>query len=282
MTPLETRYQSDEMVNLFKDAFALSTKKTLLLELERAQKALGVKPSPPPSHYITENTRLIRLKVGMAIIEKRLHGILVQLDRIAVKYAKIPCPNTFDQSEPTTIGKHFALFLQDFLWDYQALTNYNVPFLGFKGSSGSQTALLKHFDGNEEKVKQLDESLAAAMGFSEAMTLSTHTYPKKIDRLIQSRLSHIAESAREMAYFLKEMPYLGETSKKLLEHLYELSKEPTESFMRVDAILKLAMLSLDALSIQKAAMPSDIDTGRSSAQVMELHEHLRLFSILKR
>ncbi|MCH9614571.1 MAG: hypothetical protein SP1CHLAM54_14680 [Chlamydiia bacterium] len=280
MSPLEERYQSAPMVNLFKDAFAQSTQQTLLLELERVQKAFGVTPTKDTSYYVSENTRLIRMKVGLSIIEKKLYGVLAKLDHLAVKYADTPCANSLDHDEQTTIGKHFALILQDFLWDYQALKNYEIPFLGVKGSRGSQTALLKQFEGDEKKVTELDALLTEAMGFTQTMTLATHTYSRKIDLLIHSKLSHIASSAHTMAQTLKDLSYLGETSKMRLKHLYELSKEKTESFLTVDAILELTLLSLDALSIRTTDV-KPVNTGRAKSQVMELHDHLKLFNILK-
>ena len=72
------------------------------------------------------------------------------------------------------------------------------------------------FDGDQEKVKKLDDYIAREMGFDACVPVSGQTYSRKMDAFVLATLSGIAQSASKFA-----------TDMRLLMHLKEL-EEPFE------------------------------------------------------
>ena len=67
--------------------------------------------------------------------------------------------------------------------------------LGSKGTTGTQASFMELFDGDEEKVRKLEEMIAADMGFPGVVPVSGQTYSRKVDAYFLSALSGVAQSA---------------------------------------------------------------------------------------
>jgi len=70
---------------------------------------------------------------------------------------------------------------------------------GAKGTTGTQASFLKLFDGDHEKVKQLDQKISAKLGFDQAYAVTGQTYPRKIDSHVLDALSAVAQTAHKIA-----------------------------------------------------------------------------------
>ncbi|MFO7822270.1 MAG: lyase family protein, partial [Lentisphaeria bacterium] len=92
-------------------------------------------------------------------------------------------------------------WLYDMLRDIDNLQRQieELPFRGVKGTTGTQASFLSLFDGDHEKVKQLDQRVCELMGFKSCVPVSGQTYTRKIDFEIVSALSGIAQSAAKAA-----------------------------------------------------------------------------------
>ena len=69
----------------------------------------------------------------------------------------------------------------------------DIPFRGVKGTTGTQASFLELFDGDHEKVKQLNKRVCESMGFSKWVCVSGQTYTRKIDYRVLSVLSGLAQ-----------------------------------------------------------------------------------------
>ncbi|NGX56528.1 MAG: Adenylosuccinate lyase [Candidatus Anoxychlamydiales bacterium] len=96
--------------------------------------------------------------------------------------------------------------------DYLDLSEYidNLPFLGAKGATGSQSSFLFLFNNNEKKVKKLDEMIANYAGFKKNLILSSQTYPRKIDVKILNILSNIAISMHKLFTDIRLLHFTNE------------------------------------------------------------------------
>lgn len=85
--------------------------------------------------------------------------------------------------------------------DYRELEDHlhRIPFLGSKGTTGTQASFLELFHGDYDKVQALDEKIAKEMGFSEILPVSGQTYSRKIDYFVLSVLCGIAQSAMKLS-----------------------------------------------------------------------------------
>ena len=85
-----------------------------------------------------------------------------------------------------------------------------LPFRGVKGTTGTQASFLSLFDGDHEKVKELNQKVTETMGFDKAIAVTGQTYTRKIDYYVTSILSGIAQSAYKFAGDLRLLANLKE------------------------------------------------------------------------
>lgn len=166
------------------------------------------------STYVTDNGDLIQMKEALTLLHSKLIYLIRLLSSFAKQYAKTPCLGYthFQSAQPTTVGKRAALWLQDFLADAQEwdMRITNLPLLGVKGATGTQSSFLSLFDGNHAKVEKLEAFLAKALGFSRILPLSGQTYSRKIDLNILNALASFAASAHKMATDIRLLAHDGE------------------------------------------------------------------------
>ncbi|EFC40131.1 predicted protein [Naegleria gruberi] len=155
------------------------------------------------SCYVGDNTDLIQMRDGMKIIQSKLLRVMQLMKSFCLKYKDLPCLGFthFQPAQLTTVGKRATLWLQDFLLDHEQLIHQleNLPFRGVKGTTGTQGSFLHLFNGDHEKVKELDRKVTKRMGFSKSIPVSGQTYTRKIDFQVLSVLSQISQSAHKFA-----------------------------------------------------------------------------------
>ncbi len=151
------------------------------------------------SCYVGDNTELIVMREGLQLIVKKLVQVIKNLSEFAVRYKGVPCLayTHLQPAQLTTVGKRATLWINELVYDLDELEHRlnTIELLGCKGTTGTQASFLELFDGNEELVKQLDGIIAKEMGFDRAVSVSGQTYSRKIDAMIMSALSGIAQSA---------------------------------------------------------------------------------------
>ncbi len=79
-----------------------------------------------------------------------------------------------------------------------------------KGATGTQASFLDLFEGNHDKVDQLEELIAKQMGFSRLFTISGQTYTRKVDIRVMSVLCSFASSSHKFASDLRLLAHLKE------------------------------------------------------------------------
>ena len=169
------------------------------------------------SCFVTDNTELIQMREAMRIIRGKLLKLMENLERFCERYKALPTLGFthFQPAQLTTLGKRFALYLQDFYLDFTRIEREmaELPFRSVKGTTGTQASFLELFDGDHDKCRALERNVAKAMGFEHVIALSGQTYTRKIDYFVLSCLSGIAQSAAKMA-----------TDIRLLAHMKELEE----------------------------------------------------------
>lgn len=170
------------------------------------------------SCYVTDNADLIIMKEALKLLQKNLYGVMQKLAKFAEKHAKLACLGYthFQPAQPTTVGKRACLWLQDFALDFGQITRKiaNLPFLGAKGATGTQSSFLTLFKGDHEKVKKLDLLLAHHFDFNHAMIISGQTYTRKWDFLAMQGLASLATSAHKFATDIRLLANTGEITEK--------------------------------------------------------------------
>lgn len=250
--PLNTRYASYEMSNIFSEQVKFETFRRLWIELAKAEKDLGldikdeqikemednisnidfdlaakyekelrhdvmahirtyaeVAPQAGPiihlgatSCYVTDNTDIILMKKALEIVENKLAILISHLSKFALKYKDLPTLGYthYQPAQLVTVGKRASLWIQDLLLDLVEIKyrKENLKLRGVKGTTGTQASFLDLFDGDHEKVKELNKKIVKNLGFNEAIPVSGQTYTRKIDYQVLQALAGIAQSAHKM------------------------------------------------------------------------------------
>ena len=177
-------------------------------------KAKGIIHLGATSCYVCDNTDLIITKEALLLIKKKLICIIEALSKFADKYKNLPTLG-FTHLQPaqlTTVGKRACLWIQDLVLDLENLDFLidKIKLRGAKGTTGTQASFMNLFNDDEEKVKRLDELVAAKMGFKETLPITGQTYTRKIDSIILNTLSEIAQSAYKFSNDIRLLQYMKE------------------------------------------------------------------------
>ncbi len=181
---------------------------------EQCRSARGIIHLGATSCYVGDNADIIIMHEALKLIKNKLLTVIENLSEFALKYRELAALGFthFQPAQPVTVGKRACLWVQDLLMDLEDLNHVlnNMKLLGSKGTTGTQASFLKLFDGDHEKVKQLDRLVAEKMGFNSVYSVSGQTYPRKLDSRVLNILSGIAQSAHKFSNDIRLLQSLKE------------------------------------------------------------------------
>lgn len=177
-------------------------------------KAKGIIHLGATSCYVGDNTDIIIMTESLKLIKKKLVNVIQKLSEFAVQYKELPTLafTHFQPAQPTTVGKRAALWLMELVLDLEDVDYVlsNMKLLGCKGTTGTQASFKELFDGDLEKVKELDKRIAKKMGFEQTFPVSGQTYSRKIDTKVVNVLAGIAASAHKFSNDIRLLQHLKE------------------------------------------------------------------------
>ena len=174
---------------------------------EQCPTARGILHLGATSCFVTDNTELILLREGLRLVRRRLVSLVAVLKDFALEWRTLPTLGFthFQPAQATTVGKRTCLWIQDLVGDLEDLeqAEKKIRFRGVKGTTGTQASFLALFDGDHEKVRELDRRVTGKMGFEESFAITGQTYPRRLDFRVAQVLSGIAQSAHKFATDLR-------------------------------------------------------------------------------
>ena len=187
---------------------------------QQCPKAKGIIHLGATSCYVGDNTDIIIMTEALKLVRKKLINVINELAKFADKYKSQPTLafTHFQPAQPTTVGKRATLWLMELKLDLDDL-NYMIDsmmLLGSKGTTGTQASFLELFEGDHEKIKELENKIAKKMGFEKSFPVSGQTYSRKMDTRVLNVVAGIAASAHKFSNDIR-----------LLQHLKEI-EEPFE------------------------------------------------------
>lgn len=183
-------------------------------------KAKGIIHLGATSCYVGDNTDIIIMTEALKLVRKELVNVINELAKFAEKYKALPTLafTHYQPAQPTTVGKRATLWINDLMMDLGDL-NYlisTMKLLGCKGTTGTQASFMELFNGDQNKIRQIDKKIAEKMGFEACVPVSGQTYSRKVDSRVVNVLAGIAESAHKFSNDIR-----------LLQHMKEI-EEPFE------------------------------------------------------
>jgi adenylosuccinate lyase len=181
---------------------------------DQAPKARAYLHLGATSAFVTDNADILVMRDGLRLLLSRLLSVMRALEAFAVQYQHVPCLGYthFQPAQLTTVGKRATLWLQDFMLDAEELCHRleTLRLRGCKGTTGTQASYLDLFDGDHQRVRELDTRVAVKMGCPSTYAVTGQTYPRKLDATLVNALAGIAISASKMANDLRLLQHEGE------------------------------------------------------------------------
>ena len=159
------------------------------------------------SCYVGDNTDVIIMRDALQVVRRKLLNVLSNFAKFADEYKDLPCLayTHLQPAQLTTVGKRATLWMNELLYDLDEIDYRikNLKLLGSKGTTGTQASFMELFDGDDEKVKELERLICKEMGFDGVVPVSGQTYSRKVDAQVLATLAGIAESASKFSTDLR-------------------------------------------------------------------------------
>ncbi len=197
------------------------------------------------SCYVGDNTDIIIMREGLRLIRRKLLSVIDLLASFARQYKDLPAL-AYTHCQPaqlTTVGKRATLWINELMMDLEEV-DYRIShlkLLGSKGTTGTQASFMELFEGDTEKVKELERLICRYMDFAEAVPVSGQTYSRKVDAQVVEALSGIAQSTSKFANDLRLLQNFKEMEEPFEKHQIGSSAMPYKrNPMRSERINALA------------------------------------------
>ena len=159
------------------------------------------------SCYVGDNTDILILRDASNLVLRKCAQVLRNLGAFARQYKDLPCLayTHLQPAQLTTVGKRATLWMNELVMDMENL-EFQVNQLrlrGAKGTTGTQASFMELFEGDEEKVKELETLVARQIGFEKCVAVSGQTYSRKTDAYVLAALSGVGQSACKFANDLR-------------------------------------------------------------------------------
>ena len=212
------------------------------------------------SAFIGDNAELIITRDALDLVTRRLLAAVAALADFAERWADEPTLGMthFQPAQPTTVGKRACLWLHELLLDLERLRfeRARLKLRGAKGTTGTQAAFFELFEGDHDKVRELDALVARKVGFANCYPVTGQTYSRKVDAFVLDGLSGVAQSAAKLATDIRLLARLKEVREPLAEGQVGSSAMPYKANpMRCERVTALArwLMTMAANPAQTAA-----------------------------
>ena len=137
------------------------------------------------SRDLTENVEQFQILQGLEIIRSRIISTLGRFALRALEYTELPMSGRSHNvaAQTVTLGKKFANYGEELLGGYERirLLRDGYALRGIKGPVGTQQDTLDLFEGDADKVMELEAHIAEQLGFTEVLGSVGQVYPRSMD-----------------------------------------------------------------------------------------------------
>ncbi|RNL60434.1 adenylosuccinate lyase [Nocardioides marmoriginsengisoli] len=161
------------------------------------------------SRDLTENVEQLQILASLGLVRQRVVATLARLGRLATEHeARVMAGRSHNvAAQATTLGKRFATIADEMLVALARLDDLvaRYPLRGIKGPMGTAQDMLDLLDGDEEKLADLEQRVAAHLGFEHVLTSVGQVYPRSLDFDVVSALVQIVAGPSNLATTIRLM-----------------------------------------------------------------------------
>lgn len=161
------------------------------------------------SRDLTENVEQLQIRRAVELTRDRAVAVLVRLAQRAGEFSEFAIVGRSHNvpAQVTTLGKRFASAAEEMLVGFERieelLTRY--PLRGIKGPVGTQQDLLDLFEGDRDRVVELEQRIAGHLGFTRTLSSVGQVYPRSLDFEVVSALVQLGAAPGSLATTMRLM-----------------------------------------------------------------------------
>jgi adenylosuccinate lyase len=161
------------------------------------------------SRDITENVEQLQIRRSLEHVRDRGVALLAALAARAAEYSELAMAGRSHNvaAQATTLGKRFASGADELLVAFARLEELlaRYPLRGIKGPMGTAQDALDLLGGDRSALAQLEQRVAAHLGFSRVLTSVGQVYPRSLDHEVLSCLVQLAAAPSSLATTIRLM-----------------------------------------------------------------------------
>ncbi|MFL6109220.1 MAG: lyase family protein, partial [Marmoricola sp.] len=161
------------------------------------------------SRDLTENVEQLQILASLGLVRQRVVATLARLGRLATEHESLVMAGRSHNvaAQATTLGKRFATVADEMLVALARLDDLTAryPLRGIKGPMGTAQDMLDLLDGDEAKLADLEQRVAAHLGFEHVLTSVGQVYPRSLDFDVVSALVQIVAGPSNLATTIRLM-----------------------------------------------------------------------------
>lgn len=161
------------------------------------------------SRDLTENVEQLQVQQSLVILRDRAVAALARLARLATEHETTVMAGRSHNvaAQATTLGKRFATIADEMLVAVQRIEELlaRYPLRGIKGPVGTAQDMLDLLGGDADALAELEERVAAHLGFSRVLTSVGQVYPRSLDFEVVSALVQLVAGPSNLATTIRLM-----------------------------------------------------------------------------
>ena len=161
------------------------------------------------SRDLTENVEQLQIRSSLEVVRTRVLAALARLARLATEHEALVMAGRSHNvaAQATTLGKRFASVADEMLVALARLDDLleRYPLRGIKGPMGTGQDMLDLLDGSVDRLAELEDRVAAHLGFDHVLTSVGQVYPRSLDFDVVSALVQLVAGPSSLATTIRLM-----------------------------------------------------------------------------
>ncbi|NYD40335.1 adenylosuccinate lyase [Nocardioides panaciterrulae] len=161
------------------------------------------------SRDLTENVEQLQVRQSLALLRDRAVAALARLARLAAEHETTVMAGRSHNvaAQATTLGKRFATVADEMLIGLERVEDLlaRYPLRGIKGPMGTAQDMLDLLDGDAGRLAELEQRVAAHLGFDRVLTSVGQVYPRSLDFDVVSSLVQLVAGPSNLATTIRLM-----------------------------------------------------------------------------
>ena len=161
------------------------------------------------SRDLTENVEQLQVRQSLELLRDRAVAALARLARLAAEHETTVMAGRSHNvaAQATTLGKRFATVADEMLIALERVEDLlaRYPLRGIKGPMGTAQDMLDLLDGDASRLADLEQRVAAHLGFVRVLTSVGQVYPRSLDFDVVSALVQLVAGPSNLATTIRLM-----------------------------------------------------------------------------